>query len=196
MNTLGHLTMIKILLLGDSSTGKTCTLLRYCNDSYSASALPTIGIDFKIKTITGPAGPIKLQIWDTAGQERFRTITESYYRGSNAVLIIYDITDKETFINAEFWIKQIMKSNQNVIKILVGNKADLSNNRVVSYEEGNAFAKQYNVPFFETSAKTGQSVNDVFETLVNLVINANNKTTMSNNHLKVTSQQPSKWSFC
>lgn len=167
--------MLKILLLGDSGCGKTCVLLRYCNDAFSSSILTSIGIDFKIKTIEHLNKLVKLQIWDTAGQERFRTITASYYRGSNAVMIVYDITDRTTFQNVAYWIKQITKSNANVTKILVGNKSDCKDQRVISYEEGLELSKKYCMPFFETSAKTGDNVDAVFLKLIGDTVSQENK---------------------
>ncbi len=176
MNNANDLTL-KLLLLGDSGCGKTCILLRYCNQVFSVSHLSTIGIDFKVKTVMHENKLIKLQIWDTAGQERFRTITSSYFRGSHAVLIVYDITDRKSFANVSYWIDSITKSNPDIVKILVGNKSDAVNERYVSYQEGVELSKKYNMPFFETSAKNGQNINETFTKLIDIAV----KTYLNNN---------------
>lgn len=107
---------------------------------------------------------IKLQIWDTAGQERFRTITTSYFRGAQGILLVYDVTERQTFLSIRNWVQQIqMHADVNVNKILIGNKADLKENRVVSTEEGEALAKEFNIKFFETSARQDLNVDTAFE---------------------------------
>ena len=117
---------------------------------------------------------IKLQIWDTAGQERFQNITASYYRGGNGILVVYDITDRESFNNLNSWLIEIEKSaNKNVYKILIGNKCDLEEKRAVTYQEGKDFADSNGMKFIETSAKTCQQVNEAFETLTQEIIKLN-----------------------
>ena len=117
---------------------------------------------------------VKLQIWDTAGQERFKNITASYYRGGNGILVVYDITDRESFNNLNSWLIEIEKSaNKNVYKILIGNKCDLEEKRAVTYQEGKDFADSNGMKFIETSAKTCQQVNDAFETLTQEIIKLN-----------------------
>ena len=144
--------------------GKTCLLLRYANESFSPTFITTIGIDFKIKNIVLDSKRIKLQIWDTAGQERFRTITTSYFRGAQGILLVYDVTERQTFLSIRNWVQQIqMHADGNVNKILIGNKADLKENRVVSTEEGEALAKEFNIRFFETSARQDMNVDTSFE---------------------------------
>ena len=114
---------------------------------------------------------VKLQIWDTAGQERFKNITASYYRGGNGILVVYDITDRESFNNLNSWLIEIEKSaNKNVYKILIGNKCDLEEKRAVTYQEGKDFADSNGMKFIETSAKTCQQVNEAFETLTQEII--------------------------
>ncbi len=147
---------IKILMIGDSGVGKTCLLLRYVNDSFYPTFITTIGIDFKIKNIIVDGKRIKLQIWDTAGQERFRTITTSYFRGAQGILLIYDVTDRQTFLSIRNWVSQVqMHADISVNRLLIANKCDMEN-RAVSLEEGEALAKEYSIPFFETSAKQGK----------------------------------------
>ena len=109
---------------------------------------------------------VKMQIWDTAGQERFRTITSSYYRGAHGIIVVYDVTDRESFKNVENWMKEISRyASENVSKLLVGNKSDIEGKKVVSYEEGKELADQLGVKFLETSAKTAQNVESAFLTM-------------------------------
>jgi len=163
---------IKLLMIGDSGVGKTCLLLRYANDSFSPTFITTIGIDFKIKNIQLDGKRIKLQIWDTAGQERFRTITTSYFRGAQGILLVYDVTDRNSFVSIRNWVAQIqMHADVNVNKILIGNKSDCQEQRVISYEEGQALAKEYSINFFETSAKQDLNVEKAFITIATDVKN-------------------------
>ena len=130
-----------------------------------------LGIDFKIKIINLEEKLIKLQIWDTAGQERFRTITKTYYKGAHGIILTYDITDENSFKNIKNWIKQIEQNAQNnVCKVLVGNKCDMDN-RKISFEQGASLAREYNMKFFETSAKTNYNVNEVFTFLTREILN-------------------------
>lgn len=154
---------IKLLMIGDSGVGKTCLLLRYANDSFSPTFITTIGIDFKIKNIELDNKKVKLQIWDTAGQERFRTITTSYFRGAQGILLVYDVTDRSSFQSIRNWVGQIQQhADVHVNKILIGNKCDVSDDRAVSTEEGQALADEYGVQFFETSAKNNINVENGF----------------------------------
>jgi len=163
---------IKLLMIGDSGVGKTCLLLRYANDSFSPTFITTIGIDFKIKNIPLEGKRIKLQIWDTAGQERFRTITTSYFRGAQGILLVYDVTDRQTFMSIRNWVSQIqMHADMHVNKILIGNKCDMTDLRTVSHDEGEALAKEYNIHFFETSAKQDINVEKAFVTIATDVKN-------------------------
>jgi Ras-related protein Rab-8A len=163
---------IKLLMIGDSGVGKTCLLLRYANDSFSPTFITTIGIDFKIKNIHLDNKRIKLQIWDTAGQERFRTITTSYFRGAQGILLVYDTTDRNSFIAIRNWVAQIqMHADVNVNKILIGNKCDCQDQRAISYEEGESLAKEYNIHFYETSAKQDINVEKSFITIATDVKN-------------------------
>ena len=162
--------LFKLLIIGESGVGKTCLLLRFTDDSFTANHLTTIGIDFKIKIINIEGKLIKLQIWDTAGQERFRTITKTYYKGAHGIILTYDVTDQNSFKNIRNWIKQIEANAQtNVKKVLVGNKCDKPD-RVVTEEEGKKLADDYNMNFFETSAKTNQNVNEVFNFLTKEIL--------------------------
>ncbi|XP_010275460.1 PREDICTED: GTP-binding protein YPTM2 [Nelumbo nucifera] len=155
--------LFKLLLIGDSGVGKSCLLLRFADDSYLDSYISTIGVDFKIRTVEQDGKTIKLQIWDTAGQERFRTITSSYYRGAHGIIVVYDVTDQESFNNVKQWLNEIDRyASENVNKLLVGNKCDLTANKVVSYETAKAFADEIGIPFMETSAKNATNVEQAF----------------------------------
>ena len=162
-------TVYKVLLLGDSSVGKTCFLLRYCDRTFQEAHLSTIGLDYRLKTMTLKNNKnIKLQIWDTAGQDRFRALTKNYYKGANGIILIYDISTTQTFENVKVWINQIKEeANANVIIYLVGNKIDLpKDKRTVSEEEGQKLADEYKFLFKEASAKEGTNVNEIFQELV------------------------------
>ena len=159
----------KVLLLGDSTVGKTCFLLRYCDKTFQDAHLSTIGLDYRLKSMTlKNKKNIKLQIWDTAGQDRFRAITKNYYKGANGIILIYDVTNLQTFENVKNWITQIREeANKNVVIFLAGNKADLpEESRAVQKEDGQKMAEEYNIPFQETSAKEGINVNETFQELV------------------------------
>jgi Ras-related protein Rab-1A len=155
-----------MLLIGNSAVGKSCLLVRYAEDSFNENFFNTIGVDFKIKNIQLDNQAIKLQIWDTAGQERFRTLTASYYRGAHGIIIVYDVTERETFEYVTQWMQEIEKfASDNVCKLLVGNKIDLVDKRKVTREEGEELAKHYNIPYLETSAKNNICVEESFITM-------------------------------
>ena len=159
----------KVLLLGDSSVGKTCFLLRYCDKSFQDVHLSTIGLDYRLKSMTLKNNKnIKLQIWDTAGQDRFRAITKNYYKGANGIILIYDVTNTQTFENVKNWISQIKEeADPNVIIYLVGNKIDVpEEQKFVKTEEGQKIADELNLPFSEASAKDGTNINEVFQELL------------------------------
>lgn len=161
---------IKLLMIGDSGVGKTCLLLRYANDSFSPTFITTIGIDFKIKNIEIDNKRVKLQIWDTAGQERFRTITTSYFRGAQGIVLVYDVTDRRSFESIRNWISQIQQhADVHVNKILVGNKCDMLDEKVVSTEEGKKLAEEFNMEFWETSAKNDVNVEQSFHSIAKSV---------------------------
>ncbi|XP_059305922.1 ras-related protein RABC2a-like [Lycium ferocissimum] len=157
----------KILLIGDSGVGKSSLLVSFISNLVDDLA-PTIGVDFKIKTLTVSGKRLKLTIWDTAGQERFRTLTSSYYRGAQGIILVYDVTRRETFTNlSDVWAKEVelYSNNQDCVKMLVGNKVDRESERAVSREEGIALAKELGGLFLECSAKTRENVQNCFEEL-------------------------------
>jgi small GTP-binding protein len=158
--------LFKLLLIGDSGVGKSCLLLRFADDTYTESYISTIGVDFKIRTVELDGKTIKLQIWDTAGQERFRTITSSYYRGAHGIIVVYDVTDAESFNNVKQWLHEIDRyASENVNKLLVGNKSDLTSKRAVSFDQGKEFADTLGIEFLETSAKSANNVEKAFMTM-------------------------------
>ncbi|MED6220294.1 Ras- protein RABC2a, variant 2 [Stylosanthes scabra] len=164
----------KILLIGDSGVGKSSLLVSFISNSVEDLS-PTIGVDFKIKVLTVGGKRLKLTIWDTAGQERFRTLTSSYYRGAQGIILVYDVTRRETFTNlSEVWSKELelYSTNQDCVKILVGNKVDRESERAVSREEGLALAKELGCLLLESSAKTRENVEQCFEELALKIMEA------------------------
>lgn len=163
---------LKLLIIGDSGVGKTCLLLRYADNSFSPTFKTTIGIDFSIKNILLLSKRVKVQMWDTAGNERFRTITTSYFRGTQGIFIVYDVTDRNSFTSVRYWIAQIrMHADPNVNITVLGGKCDVYERRVVSCEEGESLAAEYGVPFYEVSAKDSTNVDTAFEEMSALVMN-------------------------
>ena len=162
----------KILILGDPAVGKSCFLARYVENTFENVYMSTAGMDYKYKDVElGDGKLIKLQIWDTAGQERYRTLTTNLYKGAVGIVLIYDITNKKSFENVRSWITSIEEeTSKKIILILVGNKADLKDERKVQKEEGEDIAKEFNLPFFESSAQSGLNVKSVFETLAKLIV--------------------------
>ena len=177
----------KVLLLGDSSVGKTCFLKRYIDNTFQDAYLSTIGFDFKFKNVTLKDGKkVKVQLWDTAGQERFRTIAKSYYKGAHGIVLIYDVTSKRTYENIRKWLNQIKEEASNRISIiLVANKIDCEGEREVSKDEGESLAKTSGLTLFEASAKDSINVNESFQYLIERIsekyANINSNTSKLNN---------------
>ncbi|XP_066496798.1 ras-related protein Rab-26 isoform X2 [Tiliqua scincoides] len=152
------------MLVGDSGVGKTCLLVRFKDGAFLAgSFISTVGIDFRNKVLNVDSVKVKLQIWDTAGQERFRSVTHAYYRDAHALLLLYDVTNRASFDNIQAWLTEIQEyAKQDVVLMLLGNKVDSTQERVVKREDGEKLAKEYGVPFMETSAKSGLNVDLAF----------------------------------
>lgn len=144
--------------------------MRFSDNTFSANYITTIGVDFKIRTITVKGYKVKLQIWDTAGQERFRTITSTYYRGTHGVVVVYDVTTPDSFANVKRWLHEIETNCENVQRILVGNKLDEPTRRVVSETEAKRFADSIKINYFETSAKENLNVEQMFQCITELVL--------------------------
>jgi len=165
------ITTLKILIIGESSVGKSSLLLRFTEDTFDPEQSATIGVDFKVKTISVDGNRAKLAIWDTAGQERFRTLTPSYYRGAQGCILVYDVSSKQTFQRLDAWLSELetFSTKHDIVKMLVGNKID-KDNREVSREEGLKFARKHRMLFIEASAKTKEGVQCAFEELVEKIL--------------------------
>ncbi|XP_041455532.1 ras-related protein Rab-35-like isoform X1 [Lytechinus variegatus] len=162
--------LFKLLIIGDSGVGKSSLLLRFADNTFSGSYITTIGVDFKIRTIDVKGEKVKLQIWDTAGQERFRTITSTYYRGTHGVIVVYDVCSAESFVNVKRWLYEIDQNCEDVSRILVGNKNDAPDRKVVETEDAQKFAEQMNIQLYETSAKENINVEEMFNGITALVL--------------------------
>ena len=155
--------LLKYIIIGNSSVGKSCITMRYIHDSFNEEFKTTIGVEFGSKNVTIKGKIYKIQIWDTAGEETFRSITRAYYKNSVCACIVYDITNRNSFLDVKSWLDDCKKqSPKTVILVLIGNKIDLEEQREVSFEEGNNFAKENNMLFFETSAKNGDNIENIF----------------------------------
>ncbi|GCB67901.1 hypothetical protein scyTo_0000791 [Scyliorhinus torazame] len=164
--------LFKLLIIGDSGVGKSSLLLRFADNTFSGSYITTIGVDFKIRTVEINGEKVKLQIWDTAGQERFRTITSTYYRGTHGVIVVYDVTSAESFVNVKRWLHEINQNCDDVCRILVGNKNDDPARKVVETNDAQKFAEQMGIQLFETSAKENLNVEEMFNCITELVLRA------------------------
>ncbi|THU80122.1 GTP binding protein [Dendrothele bispora CBS 962.96] len=154
----------KIVLLGDQSVGKTSLITRFMYDTFDNTYQATIGIDFLSKTMYLEDRTVRLQLWDTAGQERFRSLIPSYIRDSSVAIVVFDITNRQSFLSTTKWIDDVRSERGNdVIIVLVGNKADLSDKRQVTLEEATNMATGLNIMFMETSAKAGHNVKSLFK---------------------------------
>ncbi|EGT34721.1 CBN-RAB-35 protein [Caenorhabditis brenneri] len=156
--------LFKLLIIGDSGVGKSSLLLRFADNTFSENYITTIGVDFKIRTMDINGQRVKLQIWDTAGQERFRTITSTYYRGTHGVVVVYDVTNGESFGNVKRWLQEIENN--------FGNKCEESDRRVVLESDARNYAQSMNIAFFETSAKEDKNVEPMFTCITSLVLTA------------------------
>ena len=186
----------KILLLGDWSVGKTCFLMRYTENTFTEIHLSTIGIDYKLKNLTLDNGDvIKVQIWDTAGQERYKSITKSYIKGANGIILIYDVTNPKSFEGIQNWVKQIKDQAPSKMCVsLVANKIDVEG-RVVTTEQGAKLGKDIDYPFYEVSAKEGINVNECFDDLIKK-IHSNYGNFTSSNSNKLSNEKKVKKGCC
>ncbi|KAJ1738624.1 Ras- protein Rab-18 [Coemansia sp. RSA 989] len=164
----------KILMVGDSNVGKSSILLRFTDDQFlpPEETSATIGVDFKVKMYDVDGKKYKLTIWDTAGQERFRTLTSSYYRGAQGVILVYDVSSRETFEHLSNWMEELNTycSSNDVVKMVVGNKIDKEAERQVTRKEGAEYARKHQTLFLECSAKTKIGVQQAVEELVNKIV--------------------------
>ena len=166
---------INIITLGESSVGKSSIINRYVENNFDYNFVSTLGVDFRKKIININGENIRLKIWDTAGQEKFRAIQKQYYRNSDGILLVFDVTKFETFNVLEEWINSIKNQTSNdIIVVLVGNKIDL-NNKVISDDEIKNFANDNKFKYFLTSAATGKNINEVFDYIVKEIYNIKSK---------------------
>ncbi len=188
----------KIMVLGESKVGKTSLIKRYTKDQFGGVYLTTVGMDFQDKIIEIEDKKVRLQVWDTAGQERFRNVTKSYFQSSHGLLVVYDITDKESFEKINFWMENIKNNAPEKAKlILVGNKCDLANERKVTIEDGENKARNYNIKFFESSAKDGTNVNELFFYLANEIYqDEKTKEKDNKNSVKLKAKKKEKKGCC
>ncbi|XXQ35831.1 Ras family [Plasmodiophora brassicae] len=165
--------LFKLVLIGDSGVGKSCLLLRFADDSFTDSYISTIGVDFRFRTVNIDNKMVKLQIWDTAGQERFRTITSAYYRGAHGIILVYDVTSSGSFDHVEEWLLEVNRhASASTIKLLIGNKADLVDQKQVTEETAKKFADKLGITLLETSAKNSTNVEAAFLTMARELIAA------------------------
>eukprot|EP01083_Nonionella_stella_P202580 739976_1 len=198
--TKKHDVRFKILLIGDSAVGKSSIMVRFKQDIFNDSFISTIGVDFAIKKLQIGDKIVKLQVWDTAGQERFRAITARYYKGADAVCIVYNITEKSSFENIKWWLSEVRKhAAGDVIVYVIGAKNDLEEKREVTYEEGQLLCKAENCEFYEVSAKTGRNIPQLFNAIaVHLLSIASNdndnqqKKRKNDNNIILSSRQTKK----
>ena len=156
--------LLKYIIIGDAAVGKSNILLRFTQNDFKNEYQLTIGVEFGAKNLDISSKKFRLQIWDTAGQENYRSITRAYYKNSVCAILVYDISNRESFEHISNWIEDCLaQSPKTVFMVLVGNKSDLNEYRQVTYKEGEELAKNNNMMFFETSAKTGENVDKIFE---------------------------------
>lgn len=184
----------KILLLGDSAVGKTCFLLRYADNTFSDNHISTIGLDYRLKVINIDKDKVaKIQIWDTAGQDRFKSITKNYYKGAHGIILIYDVTSVMSFNNIKNWVQQIRENATAKVEIiLVGNKIDEENIRKVTTQEGERLAKDFNISFFETSAKNNVGVQEAFGFITNKIYETNTKDNDKTSNINIDKEGKAK----
>jgi small GTP-binding protein len=158
---------LKVVIVGDSGVGKTCFLIRFVRDMFDEESQPTLGVEFLTKIVATERHRLQLQLWDTAGQELFRSVTRGYYREAAGALIVFDLTSRPSFDNVGRWLQDIRDvARPDVVALLIGNKADRADERVVSVEDAQEFAKAHSMPYFETSAKTGDNVGAAMDACV------------------------------
>eukprot|EP01095_Lingulamoeba_sp_RSL-Kostka_P005503 TRINITY_DN1683_c0_g1_i1.p1 TRINITY_DN1683_c0_g1~~TRINITY_DN1683_c0_g1_i1.p1 ORF type:complete len:207 (-),score=73.36 TRINITY_DN1683_c0_g1_i1:262-882(-) len=186
--------LFKLLLIGDSGVGKSCILVRFVDDEFEEDQVCTIGVDFKVKMINMQGKKINLTIWDTAGQEKFRSLTSSYYRGTNGIILVYDVTKKESFDNIEMWLGEVEMYTNTIepVKLLVGNKVDKESDREVSVNQGEELAKEKGMVFIETSAKTKKGIKQAFQEIVQQIIDQKGFDSGENNGIDLHNPESEK----
>ncbi|MDD1776809.1 MAG: GTP-binding protein [Candidatus Helarchaeota archaeon] len=155
----------KIIVIGDPAVGKTSLMLRYTQKTFRELYIPTVGVQVSIKTVKIEGFSCSLNIWDIAGQQKFSNIRRLFYEGADAVIIVFDITDKQSFINSSNWYRDYSSLNYKKTGVLIGNKLDLAKDRVILEDWGKTLSEKMGFPYFETSAKTGQNTENIFHYL-------------------------------
>ena len=176
--------VLKLLLLGDSSVGKTSILLKYISNKFDESSISTVGVDYMDKIIDYNKFKIKLQIWDTSGEEKFRTITKNFYRNADGLLVVFDLTKKESYDHIRSWINEAKENNDKLKTILIGNKLDLKDERIVTNEVAKQFAEKNNLKYIETSAKDGTNINESFQAIIDLLFDGKSSEEILNEFTK------------
>ena len=162
--------LLKFIIIGDAAVGKSNLLVRYTSGQFKEEYQLTIGVEFGSNNVIISDNTYRIQIWDTAGQENFRSITRSYYKNTACAIIVYEISNKKSFENISSWIEECKNTApKSILMVLVGNKCDLEDNREVTEEEGREFAEKNGMLFFETSAKTGKNVEELFKQSVKVI---------------------------
>ena len=189
----------QLLIIGDSTVGKTSILSRFANGTFNSNYLATVGLDNFTKDETIDDKNVRIKIWDTAGQERYKALTKGFFRNAEGIMIVYDVTNQESFENLKNWIQSIKDNMGNdflerIPVLIIGNKID-SDEREIKTEDAESFCKQQNYPYFETSAKTGENIDNTIRFLVKKVIDVNSDNKEGNNgngNIKINTEEHNK----
>ena len=188
---------IKLLLIGNTFVGKTLIVQKFIDNTFSKSTKATIGVDLQSRILDINGKKVKYLIWDTAGEDRMKTMTYAYYRGCHVVLIVYDVTSKKSFENVTTWVECVDKfAKSNVLRILVGNKTDLEDKRVISKEEGKKLAEENGLKFYEISAKTMNGLVEMFEDVAKEYVQIYEQKAIKNFQLRKEKEKKTKSRWC
>ena len=188
---------IKLLLIGNAYVGKTLIVQKFLDNTFSKTTMTTIGVDLQYKVLDINGKKVKYLIWDTAGEDRMKTMTYAYYRGCHVVLIVYDVTSKKSFENVTTWVECVDKfAKSNVLRILVGNKTDLEDTRVISKEEGKKLAEENGLKFYEISAKTMNGLVEMFEDVAKEYVQIYEQKAIKNFQLRKEKEKKTKSRWC
>ena len=188
---------IKLLLIGNAFVGKTLIVQKFLDNTFSKTTMTTIGVDLQYKVLDINGKKVKYLIWDTAGEDRMKTMTYAYYRGCHVVLIVYDVTSKKSFENVTTWVECVDKfAKSNVLRILVGNKTDLEDKRVISKEEGKKLAEENGLKFYEISAKTMNGLVEMFEDVAKEYVQIYEQKAIKNFQLRKEKEKKTKSRWC
>ena len=188
---------IKLLLIGNAFVGKTLIVQKFIDNTFSKSTMSTIGVDLQSKILDINGKKVKYLIWDTAGEDRMKTMTYSYYRGCHVILIVYDVTNQKSFENVTTWVECVDKfAKSNVLRILVGNKTDLEDQRVISKEDGKKLADENGLKFYEISAKAVTGLCEMFEDIAKEYVQMYQQKSIKNFQLKKAAETKAKKKCC